>query len=103
MRLGVFFDGFCSSAEMLDVARRAEEAGADSLWFAQHMGYRDATVWAAAGDRDKPPPRMATSAGPERMDRDFIGFFSGADRLKIRRAFDQLLLTDASRKPNSGK
>jgi 5,10-methylenetetrahydromethanopterin reductase len=48
MRLGVFFDGFCSSVEMLDVARRAEDAGADSLWFAQHMGYRDAIVWAAA-------------------------------------------------------
>ena len=48
MRLGIFFDGFCSSAEMLDVARRAEDVGADSLWFAQHMGYRDAIVWAAA-------------------------------------------------------
>ncbi len=48
MRLGVFFDGFCSTAEMLDVARQAEDAGAHSLWFAQHMGYRDAFVWAAA-------------------------------------------------------
>jgi 5,10-methylenetetrahydromethanopterin reductase len=33
---------------MLEVSRRAEEAGAHSLWFAQHMGYRDAIVWAAA-------------------------------------------------------
>jgi 5,10-methylenetetrahydromethanopterin reductase len=48
MRLGIFFDGFCSSAEMMDVAQQAESAGADSLWFAQHMGYRDAIVWAAA-------------------------------------------------------
>lgn len=48
MRLGVFFDGFSTTAEMLDVARRAEAAGAHSLWFAQHMGYRDAIVWAAA-------------------------------------------------------
>lgn len=48
MRLGVFFDGFCSSSEMLEVARRAEDAGAASLWFAQHMGYRDAFAWAAA-------------------------------------------------------
>lgn len=45
MRIGVFFDGFSSPAEMLEVARRAEDAGAASLWFAQHMGYRDAFVW----------------------------------------------------------
>jgi 5,10-methylenetetrahydromethanopterin reductase len=48
MRVGVFFDGFSSTSEMLDIARRAEEAGAESLWFAQHMGYRDAIVWATA-------------------------------------------------------
>jgi 5,10-methylenetetrahydromethanopterin reductase len=48
MRIGVFFDGFSSTAEMLDTARRAEEAGAGSLWFAQHMGYRDALIWAGA-------------------------------------------------------
>src|ERR1700680_1907023 len=48
MRLGVFFDGFSTTAEMLEVAWRAEAAGAASLWFAQHMGYRDAIVWAAA-------------------------------------------------------
>ena len=48
MRIGIFFDGFSSSAEMLEVSRAAEEAGAHSLWFAQHMGYRDANIWAAA-------------------------------------------------------
>jgi len=48
MRVGVFFDGFSSTAEMLDVCREAELAGASSLWFAQHMGYRDALVWATA-------------------------------------------------------
>jgi len=48
MRIGVFFDGFSSTSEMLEVSRRAEQAGAHSLWFAQHMGYRDAIVWAAA-------------------------------------------------------
>ena len=48
MRPGVFFDGFCATAEMLEVARQAEEAGAQSLWFAQHMGYREAFVWATA-------------------------------------------------------
>jgi 5,10-methylenetetrahydromethanopterin reductase len=48
MPVGVFFDGFSSTAEMLEVCREAELAGASSLWFAQHMGYRDAIVWAAA-------------------------------------------------------
>ena len=48
MPVGVFFDGFSSTAEMLDVCREAEAAGATSLWFAQHMGYREAMVWATA-------------------------------------------------------
>jgi 5,10-methylenetetrahydromethanopterin reductase len=48
MPVGVFFDGFSSTAEMLDVCREAESAGATSLWFAQHMGYREAMIWATA-------------------------------------------------------
>ncbi len=48
MPVGVFFDGFCSTTEMLEVCREAELAGASSLWFAQHMGYREAMVWATA-------------------------------------------------------
>jgi 5,10-methylenetetrahydromethanopterin reductase len=48
MRLGVYFDGFSSMSEMLEAARAAEEAGAASLWFAQHMGHRDAFMCAAA-------------------------------------------------------
>jgi 5,10-methylenetetrahydromethanopterin reductase len=48
MGVGVFFDGFTSTAQMLVVCREAEQAGAASLWFAQHMGYRDAIVWATA-------------------------------------------------------
>jgi alkanesulfonate monooxygenase SsuD/methylene tetrahydromethanopterin reductase-like flavin-dependent oxidoreductase (luciferase family) len=48
MRLGVYFDGFATTSEMCEAARAAEEAGAASLWFAQHMGYRDAFVSAAA-------------------------------------------------------
>jgi 5,10-methylenetetrahydromethanopterin reductase len=48
MRIGIYFDGFSSTTEMLEVARQAEQAGADSLWFAQHMGYREAIVMAAA-------------------------------------------------------
>lgn len=48
MRLGIYFDGFSATREMLDVCKEAEAAGADSLWFAQHMGYRDALTVAAA-------------------------------------------------------
>ncbi len=48
MSLGVYFDGFSPTREMLEVAREAEAAGADSLWFAQHMGFREAVVWATA-------------------------------------------------------
>jgi 5,10-methylenetetrahydromethanopterin reductase len=48
MPVGVFFDGFSSTAEMLEVCREGELAGASSLWFAQHMGYRDALIWATA-------------------------------------------------------
>lgn len=48
MRLGVYFDGFASTVEMLEAARAAEQAGASALWFAQHMGYRDAFLGATA-------------------------------------------------------
>ncbi len=48
MRLGVYFDGFSTAAEVMEVAVQAEAAGADSLWFAQHMGYREAMIMAAA-------------------------------------------------------
>jgi len=48
MRVGVYFDGFATTSEMQDAARAAEDAGAASLWFAQHMGYRDAFLSAAA-------------------------------------------------------
>jgi 5,10-methylenetetrahydromethanopterin reductase len=48
MRLSVNFDGFASASEMLELAREAEDAGVDSLWFAQHMGLRDALVSAGA-------------------------------------------------------
>lgn len=48
MRLGIYFDGFSSASEIMDVAHQAEMAGAESLWFAQHMGYREAMMMAAA-------------------------------------------------------
>lgn len=48
MRLGVYFDGFSATRETLEVCKAAEAEGADSFWFAQHMGYRDALTMAAA-------------------------------------------------------
>jgi hypothetical protein len=48
MRLGVYFDGFASVPDLLTAARAAEDAGAGSLWFAQHMGHREAFICAAA-------------------------------------------------------
>ena len=47
MRLSVYFDGFATMSEMLEAAAAAENAGASALWYAQHMGYRDAFVGAA--------------------------------------------------------
>ena len=41
---GVSFDGFASFDDALALARRAEEAGADSLWMAEHLGYRQSLV-----------------------------------------------------------
>jgi 5,10-methylenetetrahydromethanopterin reductase len=48
MRLGIYFDGFSPASEMIEISRQAEMAGADSLWFAQHMGYREALIMAGA-------------------------------------------------------
>ncbi len=48
MKLGVYVDGFAPMPEMLTIVQAAEKAGAASLWFAQHMGYRDAFISAAA-------------------------------------------------------
>jgi 5,10-methylenetetrahydromethanopterin reductase len=48
MRLGIYFDGFSPTSEMLEISQQAEAAGADSLWFAQHMGYREALIMAGA-------------------------------------------------------
>ncbi len=47
-RLGIMFDGFDTTADMVETVRRAEDAGADSVWIAEHMGYREAVACAAA-------------------------------------------------------
>ena len=47
-RLGIMFDGFDTTADMVETVRRAEDVGADSVWIAEHMGYREAVTCAAA-------------------------------------------------------
>ena len=42
--IGIRFDGFDSLSDSLAVVRAAEKAGADRIWMAEHMGYREAVV-----------------------------------------------------------
>jgi 5,10-methylenetetrahydromethanopterin reductase len=42
VRIGVNFDGFVSTGEAIALAQRAVQAGARSLWVAEHLGYREA-------------------------------------------------------------
>ena len=42
VRIGVSFDGFVPTGEAVALAQRAVEAGASSLWVAEHLGYREA-------------------------------------------------------------
>ncbi len=62
MKLGAYFDGFAPMPEMLATAQAAEKAGAVSLWFAQHMGYRDAFISAAAAATCTRSSRLALTA-----------------------------------------
>ena len=42
--LGMRFDGFDTVGETIEVAQQAVEAGASSVWMAEHLGYREAAV-----------------------------------------------------------
>ncbi len=42
--VGVRFDGFDTVGDTVETAALAEEAGADTIWMAEHLGYRAATV-----------------------------------------------------------
>jgi len=44
MQIGVSFDGFTPYGDALTFAREAAEAGASSLWMADHLGYREPIV-----------------------------------------------------------
>ncbi|MFI4987132.1 MAG: LLM class flavin-dependent oxidoreductase [Alphaproteobacteria bacterium] len=43
-RIGVCFDGFRPFGEAVALAKEAAEAGAESLWMADHLGYREAIL-----------------------------------------------------------
>ncbi len=45
---GIAFDGFVPVREAVEVALRAELAGARSFWIAEHLGYREVFVTATA-------------------------------------------------------
>lgn len=47
-RLGIMFDGFDHASDMVETVRRAEDVGADSVWVAEHMGFREAVACSAA-------------------------------------------------------
>ena len=44
INVGLSFDGFASFEDALATARRADGAGARSLWMAEHLGYRQSLV-----------------------------------------------------------
>jgi 5,10-methylenetetrahydromethanopterin reductase len=41
MRVGLCFDGFYSINEMVELARRADEIGMESIWMSDHLCFRD--------------------------------------------------------------
>lgn len=47
-RIGVAFDGFSHTNEAIALAKHAVEAGAKSLWVAEHLGYREAITTCTA-------------------------------------------------------
>jgi 5,10-methylenetetrahydromethanopterin reductase len=48
MRIGLCFDGFYSIREMLELAKRADQAGMESIWMSDHLCFRDSVSSAVA-------------------------------------------------------
>ena len=75
VRIGVAFDGFVTTAEAIALARQAVDAGASSLWMAEHLGYREAITTCAAFALSAPGPTLVPDRGqpvpvPSDADRD---------------------------------
>lgn len=62
VRVGVAFDGFVSTGEAIDLAERATAAGAQSLWVAEHLGYREAIATCVAFALKAPGPLLVPTA-----------------------------------------
>ena len=62
IRIGVSFDGFLPFRESLDVARQAVQAGAASLWMAEHLGYRESMTSCMAFALSFPGVRVVPTA-----------------------------------------
>ncbi len=48
MRLGLCFDGFYSIHEMIELARKADASGMDSIWMSDHLCFRDSLTTSMA-------------------------------------------------------
>jgi 5,10-methylenetetrahydromethanopterin reductase len=62
VRIGVAFDGFVTTTEAIALARHAVKAGAQSLWMAEHLGYREAITTCAAFALSAPGPVLVPTA-----------------------------------------
>jgi 5,10-methylenetetrahydromethanopterin reductase len=62
MRIGVSFDGFSPFPEDTSFAREAVAAGAESLWMADHLGYREAIVSCLGLALAAPPAKVVPIA-----------------------------------------
>src|SRR3981081_3707262 len=62
VRIGVNFDGFVTTGEAIALAQRAVDAGARSLWVAEHLGYREAIATCMAFAIKAPGPMLVPTA-----------------------------------------
>jgi 5,10-methylenetetrahydromethanopterin reductase len=62
VRIGVAFDGFVTTGEAVALAKHAVDAGANSLWVAEHLGYREAITTCAAFALAAPGPMLVPTA-----------------------------------------
>ena len=62
VRIGVAFDGFVTTSEAIALAKHAVDAGAKSLWVAEHLGYREAITTCAAFALSAPGPTLVPTA-----------------------------------------
>jgi 5,10-methylenetetrahydromethanopterin reductase len=61
-RIGVAFDGFSTTSDAIALAQHAVAAGAQSLWMAEHLGYREAITTCAAFALKSPGPTLVPTA-----------------------------------------